>query len=167
MRLLKKRKAQTEVLGVAIIVIMLVIGGVIMIRARLNKADETQLDSYEDPELAQSFLNVMMKTKTDINLIVQDIIQECYADRMDICRTGNTADCCDYAYLVMKNSLQETLGEWSKNYQLTVRKGGETKGKIQDISVNCDENSEQGQPGTYGIPFSPSTIIVTLRICKD
>ena len=126
------KKSQTEILGVAFIVIILVIAGTLMITSRLRNPRQSQLGGYVDPELAQSFLNVLMKTDTEINMKVYETIQECYNNRRDICRSGSTSNCCDYAKLVMTNALRETLGNWSRSYKLTVRREGESE-KIADI----------------------------------
>lgn len=157
------KKAQTEIIGVAVIVVILVLGGLFMIKlGSMNKNDNT--DSYTDPEIAQSLLNTMMNTKTEKNLLVLDVIKGCYNNNLknDLCGSQNNADCCSYAYATMKNALDMTLKEWGREYKLTVRRG--TDKRIQDIpeDFECEENY---QPGFYPIP-PPVPITVELVICK-
>jgi hypothetical protein len=158
-------KAQTEIIGVAIIVIILVVAGFFMIRMRMNTTTLTS-NSLTDPELAQSMLNAMMNTKTEKNVIISDVIKDCYSNRNDLCGSTTSSDCCQYAYDTMKNALTATLSNWSRSYKLTVIRG--TEKRINDIPENskCNDYAEQEQPGVYYIP-PPQPIVVTLQICKN
>ena len=159
-----KKRAQTDLLGVAVIVIILIIAGIFMIGLRLAKNNNSRR-SFEDPELAQSFLSTLMKTKTEKNVIVSEIIKDCYSNRNDICGSTTTSDCCDYAYHTMRNALEATLGNWSKNYRLTVSAGNDKR--IDDIPTNspCGDFSEEAHIGNYYIPNTPQ-IVLTLMICS-
>ena len=157
----KSNKAQTEIIGLIIIVIIIVIAGSFFF-IRAMQPQESNKAEFENPKLAQSFLNTLMNTKTEKNVIVSDIIKDCYNDaKNDLC--GNDRDCCAYAHATMTNALEYTLRKWSKDYVVTVKKQGEDT-KIEDIgTVNrCLEND---QPGFYYIPPSPP-IVVTLTICN-
>jgi hypothetical protein len=159
------KRSQSEVIGVVIIVIILVIAGVFMLTQRLKDKD-SQKDTFVDPKLAQSFLNALMNTKTEKNVMVSDIIKDCYSNRNDLCGSTSTSDCCSYAYATMKNAVEATLGEWDKSYRLSVTRGSENQ-RIEDIfTPGCNKFSEKEQPGFYYIP-PPPPIIVRLDICKD
>lgn len=158
-------KAQTEIVGVVIIVIILIIGGFFLLTLNLNKK-KINAQTILDPKLADNFLQAIIKTKTDRNLIVSDIIQNCYSNKNDLCGTTTTSDCCDYASQILKNALEATLGNWSRDYRLTIRRGNEKR--INDIPENskCQGDFvEKEQIGIYYIP-PPPLIIVTLEICK-
>jgi hypothetical protein len=160
-----KNKGQTEIIGVVIIVIILIIGGVFMLSRRLQGSD-SKTNTFVDPKLSQSFLNALMNTKTEKNVIVSDIIKDCYSNRNDLCANDEIKDCCEYAHKTIENALSATLGEWQKSYRLTIVKGDDNS-KIPEISVNgCSKFSEKEQPGFYYIP-PPPPIIVRLDICKD
>lgn len=132
-----------------------------MLSTRL-KSKDSQKNAFVDPKLAQSFLNSLMNTKTEKNVIVSDIIKDCYSNRNDLC--GPTGDCCGYAAETMKNALIATLGDWDRSYKLTVRRGSEPS-KIDDIGTpDCGKFSEKETPGYYYIP-PPPPIIVKLEIC--
>lgn len=160
-----RKKSQIEILGVAFIVIILVIAGMFMINMRLNKKPQ-ETSTLTDPELAQSFLNAIMNTKTEKNIIVSQIIKACYEGRHDFCGSTSTSDCCEYAYHTLRNALEATLGEWKRSYRLTVIRGNDKR--ISDIPENgeCDDYSEKEQPGVYYI-VPPPQIVVTLDICKS
>ncbi len=158
-----KKKAQTEIIGVAVIVLILVIAGFFIFGQRL-KPRKSQAGSFIDPKLAQSFLNSLMNTKTEKTVVVQDIIKDCYSNRNDLCASDNIKDCCDYASKTIKNALDATLKSWKKPYRLSIEKNNEKK--IPDITYgNCNSFSEKEQPGFYYIP-PPPLITVRLDICK-
>jgi hypothetical protein len=157
-------RGQTEIIGVAIIVVILVIAGAIFLTMQTRNRNTG--NNFTDPELAQSLLNAIMNTKTEKNVIVSDIIKDCYSNRNDLCGSTSTSDCCEYAYQTMRNALESTLGKWQRSYRLTVTKG--TDKRIKDIPENskCNDFSEQEQPGVYYIP-PPPPIVITLQICKS
>ncbi len=157
-----KKKAQTEIIGVAIIVVILVVAGFFFISMQSKKQSSSQ--GFTDPELAQSLVNAIMNTKTENNMVVSDMIKDCYK-RNDFCKSTVASDCCEYARQTMANALESTLGKWKRSYRLTVIKGSDKR--IKDIPENseCNEFSEQEQPGISYIP-PPQLIIITLQICK-
>ena len=158
-----RRKGQTEIIGIVVIVILLVIGLFFMIGQRLKPKD-SQKGTFVDPKLAQSFLNTLMNTKTAQNVIVSDILKDCYSNRKDLC--GSMKNCCAYAEETMKNALEATLLKQERSYRLTVEKKGSEK-LINDIATpGCGDFSEKEQPGFYYIP-PPPPIIVRLDICKN
>jgi hypothetical protein len=156
------RRAQADIIGIVIIVILLIVGGVFMF-TQMMKPRASASQSYIDPKLSQSFLNTLMNTKTYKSVIVSDIIKDCFSNRNDLC--GQTSSCCEYAQATMTNALSATLGEWQKSYQLTVTREGSSQ-KISTISAGgCNQFSEKEQPGFYYIPPSPP-IVIRLDICK-
>ena len=159
-------KAQTEIIGVVLIIVILVIGGLILITINMNKK-KASAQTILDPKLADNFLFAILNTKTEKNIILADIIKDCYNNRNNICGTTTTSDCCIYAEKVLTNTLDATLGNWSRSYLLKIRRGNEER--INDIPENskCQgDYVEKEQTGTYYIPSTPP-IIVTLDICKN
>jgi len=156
-----KNKAQTEAIGLIIIVMIISIAGIFfMIR---NRNSETlERESFSDPKLAQSYLNALMKTKTESSLTVEDAIRNCHDNRKKNLCSGN---CCEYAEQTIKNSLSLTLDKWQKPYMLTVKQNGvDNIGPI--ATEDCDEYSASYKPGQYTIPALPRSISIEMRICK-
>ena len=160
------KRAQTELLGVVVIVLLLVVAGTFLL-VNSMKNNNTDASSYVDPELAHRMLHALMNTKTEKNVIVADIIEDCYSNRNDLCGSATTDDCCSYAEATMSKALEETLKKWGRIYRLTVKRGSEQP-KIPEIpeSSTCNDKAEKEQPGTYYIPTYP-TIVITLEICKN
>ena len=155
------KKAQTEILGVVVIVIILIIAGGFMIGLSARKKTLPS-DSFIDPELAQSFVYTIAKTKTEKNVIVSDIIEDCHSNRQDLC--GNV-DCCDYAYDTIKNAMDATLGNWSRKATLSITQLNNKQ--IDDVIINggCGDFDEQEQPGYHYITTRPH-IVMKLQLCK-
>jgi len=157
----KFKKAQTEAIGLIVIVILVMIGG-IFILVRNSKTDSLERESFSDPKLAQSFLNTLMKTKTESNLVVEDIIRYCHDNKKKNLCGG---DCCAYAEQTIKNSLALTLDKWQKPYMITIKQNNvETIGVI--ATEDCDEYSASYKLGQYTIPSLPRPIQIEMRICK-
>ncbi|MEM2131484.1 MAG: hypothetical protein QXM96_03925 [Candidatus Woesearchaeota archaeon] len=159
------KKAQTEIIGLVIIVILLIIGAIFLVSFNSNKK-KINSQSTLDPKLADNFLYAILNTKTEKNLLVIDVIKDCYQNKHDLCGTTTTADCCAYAEQTIKNALEATLGNWSRSYRLYIRRDNEKR--INDLPENskCQGKFiEKEQSGIYYIP-PPPLIIVTLDICK-
>jgi len=159
---MNSKKGQTEAIGIAVIVILVVIGGLyFMSRGNSDNVSYTK----SDPEIASSLLNALMNTKTEKSLTVQQVIQACYDDtNNDLCGTTHDSNCCNYAYAVMKNAMDITLTEWNKEFTLKISQGSDKR--IPDIPENFD-CFENYQPARYHIPVPPNpTIYVNLTLCK-
>ncbi|MEK6916531.1 MAG: hypothetical protein AABW92_02200 [Nanoarchaeota archaeon] len=159
-RLKSSKKAQTEVIGIAIIVLILVIAAAFILSQKLKqKAPDSA--SFIDPKIAQGFLNTILKVKTEKNIVVSDVISYCHeAKKRDLC----DGDCCNYAHDTIKNALDASLKKWQREYYFTIRQGNTML--IEDISAqNCGIYSEKKQPGFNYIPAFPQ-ITVSLYLCK-
>jgi len=159
-------RAQTEIIGVMVIVIILVLGGVFYLSFSLNKDDPASV-SFVDPEQAQSFLTALLDTKTKKDMDVSEVITACYNDDHHYCGQTSTSDCCNYGELVITNALEATFGEWGKDYWLTIEQNGifkipDDRDAISN-TLSCNENE---QPGKRVLPNLGRPIIVTLKICK-
>jgi len=160
------KRAQTEIIGVIVIVIILVIGGLFMIRLSFNR-ESFDTDSYVEPEMAQSFLTALLNTMTDLNINLRHVIVACHENTHHYCRHSETGNCCRYAERFMTNALEATLGEWGKDYRLSVRQGDDQK--INDIPQNsrcASDFVEKEEPGSLDIPnLGNPDIEIKLEIC--
>ena len=153
------KQGQTEIIGVAVIVIILVIAGTFMIIS--NSPKDSQITPASDAKIAQSFLYTLMNTKTQTSLIVSQIIKDCY-DKPDRCGIN----CCDYAETTMNNALKATLKDWEKDYRLQVYKGTDKRIPIITNNYECNDDAPKEEPGYYHIPdIGGEWITVKLDIC--
>ncbi|MEM3374674.1 MAG: hypothetical protein QXE31_05660 [Candidatus Woesearchaeota archaeon] len=160
----KNKKAQTEIVGLVIIVIILVIGSFIIISINTNKRKISQ--RFLDPKLADNFLSSILNTNTEKNLKVVDIIKACYENKHDMC--GQNSNCCAYAENTIKNALEATLGNWSRDYRFSIRRDNEPN-KINDIPINSKCLSrfvEKEQVAEYPLPILYPPVFISLEICN-
>ena len=157
---MKNKRAQTEAIGL-IIIVMIVIIGMIFMMTRNSKNDYLERESYSDPKLAQSFLNVLMETEIGNYGVMKDIISNCHDNRKKNLCGG---DCCDYAKQTIKNSLALTLDEWQKPYFVTVKQNNKESFNIS--TEDCDRYSSGYKLGQYTIPAFPKSIHIEMKICK-
>ncbi|MCK5107831.1 MAG: hypothetical protein KAQ83_03830 [Nanoarchaeota archaeon] len=72
------KKAQTEILGLAIIVVFIAIGMLFVIKFSLNKSDEGPREQFINSELASNILNSMIDTHTSCrNLDFSALLKDC------------------------------------------------------------------------------------------
>jgi len=170
-----RRKAQMEVMGLAIIVILISVSMLFAIRFVILKEPTSYKKEYTQTELASNILSTLLKTTaTDCSgLSFTDLYQDCAKNPTTpqvYCTTtnldGSFQSSCDYINSETQTILGNTLGEWSIGYEF------HAKTETDEI-VTLLGNNEQGCPGVkkhkiYPIPINPSggnTLFITLDIC--
>lgn len=148
------KKAQTDIMGLVIIVIIIIIGIFFLVFSSSKKIDFKQ--NLQDSQMAQSFLNSLMKSNTNCGVDLIKVVQDCY-DGYNICGT----DSCDYASEKINYLFNSTLKKWEKPYNFYAKKG--TEKKIQLNYDNCDSQKKMAAPGQIVLP---SDIVVTLELCQ-
>lgn len=119
-----KKKAQTELLGLAIVVVLLSIG-IMLVLVYSSKEVPSQLKDMNE-ELADKFIHTMLDTTTDCDLenplTIQDLI-------LDVAESGSqgTIDCYDgrnsFTYLndTFKTITDDTVSLWKDGkYQFKI-----------------------------------------------
>ena len=77
-KLIKSKKAQTEILGLAIIVVFIAIGMLFVIKFSLNKPEERTREQFIRSELAANILNSMIDAHTSCrNLDFAALLKDC------------------------------------------------------------------------------------------
>ncbi|MBT4647425.1 hypothetical protein HOC11_04100, partial [archaeon] len=123
---MKNKKAQFEIFGVVLIVIILVLAMFFMIGNSLKKKkDITQ--SFTDAELGQNMLTSLMRMQ------VEDCSADTFAGIVKFCvnemhdQCGSQVNTCQYIKELLKNDdpnnpgiFDETLEEWGKKYRFSI-----------------------------------------------
>jgi hypothetical protein len=155
------KKAQTEILGVAVIVIILVVAGLFMLAMSTKR--EAASKNFRGAEVSQNFLNSILNTHNTNSITVAQIIQACYSND---CYFGDSPEiCCDRAELLLKSALGKTLDEWNIRYHLTVAKGDVIRIKLPP-DEQCGRYSDDVHQSFYTIHSPPGFILVTLKTCR-
>jgi hypothetical protein len=161
-------KAQTEIFGLVIIVILLAIGLLFAV-VILTNTPTTEVARVKESVQAANFLNTMMGT-TSVGCgkrSVRELLQNCAVATKDwvgatVCEDGRNT--CELAEVMMRQMLQQTLGKWGKNYRLYLN-GTEA---VEEISIEqgpCEgerEGSTRPEKIRAGLD-----ITLTLHICQS
>lgn len=138
-------KAQLEIIGLAIIVLLVGLGLLFAIQWTLKKPVNT-LATTKENRLASTFLQVLVNTNTDCNqLAVKELLQDCALRGGSItCITGNS---CDHARYVTQTIISKTLDVWRKKYQFSID-GSDATNRIRFPPTNqivCPGEKESQQ----------------------
>ena len=186
------KKAQFEIFGVVLIVIILVLAMFFMIGNSLKKKkDITQ--SFTDAELGQNMLTSIMRMQ------VEDCSADTFAGIVKFCvnemhdQCGSQVNTCQYIKKLLKDIdgsnepgiFDQTLEEWGKKYRFSILVKDNPTDDEYDILTQvtdqvddtpimsekaCTKFSEKEAPGVIPLPrprgSGSGPIIVKLEICK-
>ncbi len=159
------KKAQFEMIGLAIVVILIVLGMFIAIRLKMIEPPTNTQKEYAQTQLASNFLNTLILTNTDCgDRLMRELLIDCADTGAINCPDGK--DSCKKADEIMDKILSQTLVKWQKKYLLTLRKTENLKIGIDDKSSDCNKNMERSMPGIYyyNLP-QQGTLTVQLDLC--
>jgi hypothetical protein len=145
-----------EIIGLAIILILVVVGLLFFAYSNQRKVDPKQ--DLIDTQMSQSMLNAMMQSTTDCGPDLFRTLQDCYG-KNDLCG----GDSCGYAESKIAEIMEGTLNKWKKPYMFYAEADGE---RMLELSEECSDLSEKLSTGLYFIQEDEKTIIVSLNICK-
>jgi len=115
----KDKRSQSEIMGLAIIVILIIIGLFFYISFSI-KPPNTQISNVER-QTALSFVTAFFKTDTPCGQIGTEVIPECANGDNSI--SGCSYSSCDLLYEVAANITNMTLIEWGMHYDFKIVDG--------------------------------------------
>ena len=133
--LFASRKAQTEVFGIAVIVILLVIGMVLGLRAAMQPSKPI-VQSFVQSHQSQDLLNALAETRSRCPALT-------ITDEIKDWREGTNL--CDSAYLEpsLTSILEQTLAIQKKPYRFRIF-GGDIEDGVTILSISNDMTAEEG-----------------------
>lgn len=168
------KRAQTEMLGMAIVILLLSIGILIVVGIVMNKSSEPSTkQSYSEKQLATNILGSILSTTTNCNNErISTLMIDCGRDWPLDCPsehvTGVTLPVCKYLNETVYSMLNETLKQWNKKYSFLAYVQ-RTNPKI-NITNRIDECFvyAQGelQREFYYLPLQAGSMTVELEICS-
>ncbi len=167
------KRAQTEMLGMAIVILLLSIGILIIVGTVMNKSSEPSLkQSYSEKQLATNILGSMLSTTTNCNNErISTLMIDCGRDWPLACKSeqsGAELSVCKYLNETISSMLNETLNHWNKKYSFLayVKR---TDPNI-NITYRVDECFVGGQGELqkefYYLPLQAGSMTVELGICS-
>ena len=113
-----KRKSQMEIMGLAIIIILLALAILFVLQFIIMKPTSDIKKSFTHKEMAANTVNSMLDTTTDCrDLSIAQLIEDCAEGGYIQCPTGNS---CTHVQRIIENILNNTLEQWNKEYYLTI-----------------------------------------------
>lgn len=179
LRLTRKagKRAQTEILGLAIVVIIIILG--VVLSLRFIKPNQTQdlKDTFTDSTLASNMLNVMLKTTIECkDLELKTLLQDCAegVSNKEYCE-GYT-DPCVYSKKIITDLLEGTIGSMKRDYLFET---DSPTGGASSFSISAEDKasctSENVGPGedystriseSYPLPTKKGTMDIILSLCR-
>lgn len=176
-KILVNKRSQTEIMGLAIVVILIAFGIVFMMKYMATKKPVEYQKEYSQAELASNIINTLLKTTTEdcLELSFADLYKDCGENPNEgsiDCSGGTTPDSCSYSRTQTGDVLSNTLETWGMNYEFIVY----TEEPPSDYSIwgsGISIKSIDGCPGEkkskrYSIPApatTDGTVYIKLDIC--
>ncbi|MFH0701889.1 MAG: hypothetical protein V2A62_05650 [Candidatus Woesearchaeota archaeon] len=184
----KSKKAQMEMIGLVVIVILITIGMLFM--AQFAFKEDKQKKIFTRELLAYSTMSALMKTTISDSTcasgygvetspqIEKDLLEDC-ADNQDtrencgdsMYQCGNTHSCC-YLNQIMTALLDETLGKWGKRYELKsiLFRVGDSQGilliNVKNEKGGCPLTMERDTSKPFFLNTKAGLVESVLYICN-
>tara|TARA_Y100000031_G_C8180085_1_gene366009 strand:- start:91 stop:585 length:495 start_codon:yes stop_codon:yes gene_type:complete len=159
-----KRKGQMELMGLALIVVIMVIALFMAIVFLARSPPSTVKESFQYDQLATNFIVALLKT-SDCDVTVEKLIQDCSLQQRITCG-GETS--CDQVKSTIQEIKNNTLDEWGLYYNLVVDMPVDFE--IIFASPECAEGQQVNRATEGFQPISlypsPGQATVTLSLCK-
>ena len=170
---MKYKKAQTEIIGLVIIVIIITIAMLFYLSNSISNSADSNTDNIKkkfiDNELSMSFVQTLVRTTIPQcnDLSFDKLIKDCGLEQGFIRCSGG--DSCEILRTVSQQIIEETLVNWGKAYSFKINFGGSSD--IEPIvfeTSDCSVSTLGRQsPGVQPIPYFPETgtAFLELAIC--
>lgn len=155
-----RKKSQMEIMGLAIIFILVIFGVLFAIRFVIMKPDTDIRKGFQDSTLAANILTAMRGTTTDCkDATVEQLLQDCAAQKAIDC---GAVDSCGKASAVIGSIMKETLEIWQRDYNFSISGAFSVSG----ITYGMGDCSGEKEVKTQPVPTRAGTITLKLEICN-
>mgnify|MGYP001616928241 CR=1 FL=1 len=154
------RKAQMEILGLAIVVVLILVATIFVVRFLVIKSPTEYRKGFISAELASNMLSTFLKTaaKECSQLTMTELLQDCAQARSIIC--GNGQDSCSYAESTANHVFENTLDKWSIKYEFLAYT--DANSPLIKLGKPC---RLEKRSKLFPIPINSATMYVKLDIC--
>lgn len=168
------KKAQTEILGLAIVVVLVIIATILVVKFGFGKPTNARNDFTSSQETS-NIINTFLRTSADGcgQVTMTELLQDCAQGTGLMCNNGE--DSCGYVTSAATTILSGTIGAEKKKYEFLACSNFNLKEiKCYDpIPLVKISNPPDSQPcpgqkklKIFPIPVNPGTIYVKLEICN-
>ena len=151
-----------EILGLAVVVVILLVGILIFAKVGLNKPSQSRND-FVSSELASNTINTFLKTsaKDCSQLTMSDLLYDCARETALICNDAASSDSCRYVKLAADEVFMKTFDQWKVKYEFLA---------YVDLNLPLVESGEKcrGEKTSkiYPLPTAIGQMFVKLDICR-
>lgn len=170
------KKGQMEILGIAIIIVLVILGFLFMLRFATPGEAANLKERLGRAQIANNVLSAMLKTgDTTCDPLKKPKIEELLIDCAENKENGGSVVClgqlsCIYVRNVIDNKiLTKSVGKWKLGYEFSVKQSGLPL--FQPIKITpagiigpCPATAELDAQ-TYLLPTTTGMIEVTLKVC--
>ena len=174
------KKAQMELIGIAVVVILMSLGILFMLSFGISKKGTTFKQEFTNKELVSNTLSTMLRVKAYGcgDLTIEDLLQDCFVF------TTGSIDCgsyeepkysCEYLNETISEIFSKTFDKWGRSYFLDISKAENLKIHLDD-GKSCLAEGDLRYEGmrwhdidtsAYWIPLDPGTIQIKLGLCSN
>lgn len=157
---LLKNKGQMEIMGLAVIVVLVVLGLLFALLWMVPEMPKAPVKARESV-LAANFLNTLLGTTTECEeRTVRDLLQDCaLTGGIMLCERKTS---CEKSKEIIQKILDSTLEVWGKDYYFTISGSPDVK-KITFEELCPGEREQKVHP----VPVRPGfDITLLLQICE-
>jgi len=161
---MRKKKSQMEVMGLAIVVILLALSMIFVVRFVVLKKPAEFKKAFTQTELASNMLNTFLKTTSeDCNgLSMTELLQDCARGPTITCVSG-TFSSCQYVTNTASSIFSDTLDSWNVDYSFTVYQELSPSTLVIERGTAC-RGAKKSK--TFVMPTTPGNpLIIKLDIC--
>jgi hypothetical protein len=164
---MNNKKSQTEMMGLALIVVIITIAMVFVIRFGVLDTPEEHKQEYTQTEMASNFVSTLLKTTTSCrDLTFTELFQNVAEGEIGYIDCGNGDSSKDLLITELNSILDSTLRAWGIAFDFSA--------KISDTDIIPIESNLEGCPGErkskqFAIPVDAAggtTLYVKLDVCS-
>ncbi|MFH1133842.1 MAG: hypothetical protein V1735_05080 [Nanoarchaeota archaeon] len=154
------KKAQTEILGLALVIVLISLGLLFVVQFLVNKQPEGSREDYLDSQLANHFLSAVLVTQSADckGKLLRDVAIACADGNYLTCNGGETA--CEYFNVTVAQIIAQSLVVWKQDFELWINVSGD------DMYHNLNGTCKSWRRATFPLQTQTrGTLIADLKIC--
>jgi len=156
----RKKRAQMEIMGLAIIFILVIFGVLFAIRFVITKPESDIRMGFQESMLAANMLTAIRGTTTDCkDATVEQLLQDCASTKAIEC---DGLDSCTKASSVIELIIMDTIEIWQRDYNFSIT----GPYSVSRITFGRGDCSGEKEVKTHPVPTRAGTITLKLEICS-
>ena len=158
---MKSKKSQTEILGSAIVVVIILVASVFVIRFLAAKKPDDLRTGFLTSETAKNTVSTFLKVSAEgcSQLSMTELLQDCAEGESITC--GNNMKSCEFAKATANSILEKTINVTNKKYEFLVYVGNNAP--LIRLGDACKGQKRTSTP--WPIPTNTGKLYVNLDIC--